>query len=474
MSVELMRQYQKEATVFSINNPASYQALDMGMGKTLIAITWAANIMRIDPRIPGVLVMAPLSTVYTTWPDEIKKWRPDMTHTILHGDTKDANLRDNVDFYIVNFDGIKWLWDAIKRYFKIHGVMPFRALILDEGSMVKNPRTKRFQILKKMMPLFPKWKVILSGTPAPNTLLELWPQYFLLDKGRRLGQTITGYKRSHFFQVDRMGFVWKIRPGEDTPIYDKIKDITYRLDAKDYLDLPKRIDNVIKVKLPDNRVKEYLTLEKLFFTELEELDDNIEAFNAMSLSMKLRQFCQGAIYDPEDIDLAADQRRVIPLHDAKLKALIDLVETSPGKPILCAIQFRFELAMIRKKFPKAPVIAGGVNQNEKTRLIKLWNKGKIPLLLCHPASLSHGVNLQTGGNIILWYGIPWSLEQYLQFNARLHRFGQLNTVFVHHLLVSGTIDEKIYLALKNKFKSQEELLNYLKGSTNDKANISTS
>lgn len=465
MSVELMRRYQKEATVFSINNPASYQALDMGLGKTLIAITWSANVMRMHKNVVGTLVIAPLRTIYSTWPDEIKKWRPNMTYTVLHGPNKSANLREDVDFYLINYDGLKWFFDEVRRYFKIHGKLPFKALILDEGSMVKNPKTKRFAILKKMMPLFPKWKLILSGTPAPNSLIELWTQYFLLDKGRRLGQTITGYKTSHFFQVDRMGFVWKIRPEEDVKIYDKIKDITYRLDAKDYIDLPPRIDNVIKIQLPTRNVKEYMQLEKLFFTKLEESGESIEAFNAMSLSMKLRQFVQGGIYDPEDIDLPADRRRVTFIHDAKLKALEELVESSAGQPILCAIQFRFELAMIRKKFPKAPIIAGGTSAEEAQKYIRSWNSGDIPLLLCHPASLSHGVNLQTGGNIILWYGLTWSLEQYLQFNARLHRSGQLNTVVINHFVIANTIDEKVMKALKNKFKNQRELLEYLREHT---------
>ena len=326
--------------------------------------------------------------------------------------------------------------------------------------MVKSTKTKRFKTLKKIVKGLTPWKTILSGTPAPNSLLELWPQYFLLDGGKRLGKTITGYKTSHFMQVDRMGFVWKLKPFQDIPIYKAVSDITYRLDAKDHLDVPERINNIVKVKLSPELMVKYKQLEKDYFTQI--ADDRIEAINAMARSMKLRQFIQGGMYHDDDIDMPSDQRRVIYIHEEKLKALVEIVEGAAGQGILCAIQFRFELRMIKKKFPKAPIIAGGTKPKDALRHFRDWNEGKIPLLLCHPASLAHSINLQRGSHIILFYGLPWSPEHYQQLIARLDRSGQRKNVIVHHLIIQGSIDEKVFKALSLKIKGQADFLEYLK------------
>jgi len=443
--------YQKKALTFCLQKRRCYLALDMGMGKTCISLKWCKHIL---PSVKGILVIAPLRTIHSTWPDEIEKWSPELSYVILHGPKKDQELHKTADLYLMNYEGIAWLFDSLKRLFKTKGSLPFRGVILDEGSMIKSPSTKRFKILRRLKDIFPNARMILSGTPAPNSLLDLWSQYFFLDDGQRLGGAYTRYKHDHFQQVDRMGFVWKLRPGQDKPIYQKIQDITYRLDAKDYLELPERIDNIITVNLPEEKMRQYKELEKEFFLELE--DTKFEAFSAASLSMKLRQFLQGAVY----VD---DKRNYKIIHKEKLNALKSLVEEADGQGILCAIQFRFELDMIRKMFPKAPVIAGGTNTKDAAKYIKQWNLGEIPLLLCHPASLSHGVNLQAGSHIILWYGLTWSLEQYLQLNARLHRHGQKKGVIVHHLIVKGTVDGRVFRALKAKFKTQSELLDYLKG-----------
>lgn len=455
-----LREYQENAVKFHLDNPSSYSAVDMGLGKTLIALTWATKVLQRDPKVNGILVIAPLMTVHTTWPDEIKKWNIPLTYSVLHGKHKQQALGEDVDLYIINFEGLPWLSDTLKDYYKVHKKLPFQGLILDEGSMVKAPNTKRFKILKHLVPALSKWRIILSGTPAPNTLMDLWSQYFLLDGGKRLGRGITKFRHGYFIQRDRRGFVWDIREGSDKKIYEAISDITYRLDAKDHLSLPPILYETIDIRLPDKVLKSYKELENEFFTELNDTD-SVEAFSVMSLSMKLRQFVQGAVYDPDDADLPADRRRVIPVHQEKLKALQSLVESS-GTGILCAIQFRFELEIIRKKFPNAPVIAGGVSKKEATKHIRDWNAGKVPLLLCHPASLSHGVNLQDGSSIVLWYGLTWSYEQYAQFNARLHRSGQRKTVVVHHLVAKNTIDTKVYRALKRKCKGMNELLTYLK------------
>lgn len=446
--------YQKRAIEWMKTRPKSYLALDMGLGKTAITLKWIKHILK---DCKGVLVLAPLRTVGTTWPDEIKKWTPGLTYTILHGPKKMENLNRKVDMYLINYEGIAWLFEALKYYHKSTGKVPFRALVIDEGSMVKSWETKRFKILKLLRPLFLKYMTVLSGTPAPNSLLDLWAQYFLLDAGARLEKYITHYKRHYFYQVDRMGYTWRINKGAKKTIYERIADITYRLDAKDYADLPEITHNAIKVPLSPKLRKQYKTLEDEFFLALDDADSaHVAAFSAAALSMKLRQFLQGAVY----IDADHNYRIV---HEEKLKVLKSMVEEAGGSGILCAIQFRFELEMIQKVFPKVPYIAGGVSAGQATKLINQWNRGELPLLLCHPASLSHGVNLQSGGHTILWYGLTWSSEQYLQLNKRLHRNGQKKAVVVHHLIVPNSMDGRIMQALNAKFKTQNELLDYLRG-----------
>lgn len=457
---QIIRPYQRAAIRFCLDHPASYQALDMGLGKTVVSLIWLANVMKRDPKVKGTLVLAPLRAVYATWPEEIEKWRPDLSFTLLHGPEKVGHLQIKRDIYLINYEGLPWLWNELRAYYKRYKRLPFNTLIIDEGSMVKSTRTKRFKILKKIVKGLTPWRTILSGTPAPNSLLDLWPQYFLLDDGKRLGKTITGYKSEHFAQADRMGFIWRLRPFQDVPIYNKVSDITYRLDAKDYLDMPERVNNIIKVELPKPLMLKYKQLEKDFFTEI--ADEKIEAINAMSRSMKLRQFIQGGLYHEDDADLASDRRRVTYIHNQKLKALEEIVEGAAGQGIICAIQFRFELRMIKKKFPKAPIVAGGTKPIDALRYFQEWNDGEIPLLLCHPASLAHSINLQRGSHIILFYGLPWSLEHYLQLIARVDRSGQKNRVIVHHLIVKGSIDEKVFKALSLKIKGQSNFLNFLR------------
>jgi len=448
-------EYQEKAIQFHLDNPSSYDALDMGLGKSLIAIEW---MKRNGSR--ATLVLAPLRTIYSSWPDELEKWAPALSWVRLHGPEKVQALSANADIYLMNFEGIPWLLDQLIQLHKTTGSVPFDSIVIDEGSMVKSHSTKRFKTLKKMLVLFPKWKLILSGTPAPNSLMDLWSQYYLLDEGERLGKFVTHFRCDHFHQVDRMGFVWNIRKGAKEIIYKAVEDITYRLDAEDYLDLPKRIDVVKLIRLSKKVLALYKKLETEFFLELDNVE--IEAFNKAALSSKLRQFVQGAVYT-EPAGTISGPRLYEVFHTEKLKALEDIVETANGQGILCAIQFRFELDLIKNKYPNAPIIAGGVKAEEAGRLIRLWNEGEIPLLICHPASLSHGVNLQMGGHIIVWYALTWSLEQFLQFNARLHRQGQINQVIIHFLVCEGTIDERVLKALQSKFKGQKEFLDYLKG-----------
>lgn len=437
--------YQIKALKFSLDNRASYQSLDMGLGKTLISIMWANNI-----EYEGLLVISPIKVMYNTWPSELKKWAPDMTYSILHGPNKLKALHTKADVYLINFEGIVWLFTAIKKMRQV----PFNAIIIDEGSKIKAHNTKRFKALRAMQDIFNAGKIILSGTPAPNSLLNLWSQYYFLDSGVRLGKAYGEYQARYFDPLDRDGRSWAIKPGVSQVIYDRIKDITFRLDGTDYIEMPDRVDNFIKLTLPPLAREKYDALERDFFLELGD-GKSVELFNSMALSMKLRQFVQGAVY-------INAQRDYEVIHNEKIEALQEVVEEAQGTPVLCAIQFIFELDLIRRVYPNVPVIRGGVSNTEATRLVGLWNERKIPLLLCHPNSLSHGMNMQYGSNIIVWLGLPWSGEVYEQFIGRLKRQGQSEkSVIVNHIICRNTIDIAVAQALRSKAKGQQALLDYI-------------
>lgn len=459
--------YQQSALNFSLSKRNSYQALDMGLGKTRIALEWAKQ------KQGRVLILAPYRTIYTTWPDEIKKWTPGMDHRVLHDYGK--TIRPYTKLMIINYQGLDWLYKELYRLFKEKKPMPFTSLVIDEGSMVKSHRTKRFKVLKDLRHLCTEGILILSGTPAPNKLLDLWSQVFLLDGGKRLGTSFNGYRTKYFEPHNSWGAVvipksvqeaekarWYLKkPEYEQEIYDKIKDLMYRLDGSDYLNLPSITYNTITVQLPESVKQQMKVLTSKKVLKVEEEKITVEF--AAALSMKLRQMTQGAIYFPKAEEEKIQRYKI--LHKAKLEVLKSLVEEANGQGILCAIQFKFELDMIRSVFPDAPAIVGG-SKDDFTDVLIEWNKGNIPLLICHPASLAYGVNMQAGSHILLWYSLTWSLEHYLQLNKRLHRQGQRFGVIVHHLIAEGTIDEVVLKALIEKQDIQQALLDYLKEETN--------
>lgn len=417
---------------------------DLGTGKTAMALTAVE-------KLPNpTLVLAPLRVCYSTWPEEIRNWSPTQTYTILHGSKKDTYLRLNRDLYIMNYEGLKWYHHAITHGFRL----PKRLnLILDESSFVKSPSTQRFKILQKLMPIFTEYRICMSATPAPNGLHELWSQFYMLDQGRRLGKTFYSFRNKYFQYTGPPIFKTIPFPTTGKDIFNKVKDCTFRLDANDYLKMPKITYNAINLALPPKLHKMYKSLEKDFFLEIAD-EVEVEVFNAAALSSKLRQFIQGCVYT----DKMGNYEKI---HNIKIEALKELRE-STSQPILCPIQFRFELAQIQKQIKGVPFIAGGTKAHEASVYITEWNRGNLPLLLCHPASLGHGVNLQAGGHILLWMGIPWSLEHYLQMNGRLHRQGQKRGVIVNHLVMKGTTDETIVKALSTKHITQRGLLNALR------------
>jgi len=444
-----MHPYQVKASQFCKDKKFAYLAIDMGMGKTRVAIEWAGSLSS------STLVLGPLRTIQSTWPEEIEKWS-DKTYQVLHGPTKGFN--DHKDFYLMNYEGLAWLYPVLLKMFKANMPLPFRSMIIDEGSMVKSPSTKRFKLLKVIKDVCKDGVIILSGTPAPNSLLDLWAQYYILDSGERLGSAFTGYKNTYFMPIDRMGFTWKIKSDEHADlIHKKIADNTYRLKAEDYLSLPECIFNTIAVELPPKVLQQIKTIEKDFLLSLD--DKTIAVNSAPALGNKIRQMIQGGLYTDDPGTTGTRAYHV--LHLEKLKVLKSLVEEANGQGILCAIQYKFELDMILKEFPKASYITSKCS-GDANEIIKSWNKGDIPLLICHPRSLSHGVNLQAGSHIIVWYCIPWSLEQWLQLNKRLHRQGQKNAVVIHSLVAKNTMDKRVVAALQTKEATQDNLLEFLR------------
>jgi len=443
-----LHEYQKKAIEFGVKNKTVFFAMDLGLGKTAVSLKIIKQLGL------KAIVFAPLRVIYTTWPEEIKLWTPQLTYSILHGpDKTNVFKRSKADILLVNFDGIKWFSkEVVKFYIKWHK----RILILDESSMIKSPSTLRFKLLKKMMPLWSNYRFCLSATPAPNGYYELWSQYYMLDKGEKLFPVFYQFRNKFFNYSGPPLYKTTIRKGAYEQIRDLIKPITYRLDANDYISMPDIIYNDIPLVLSSPLQKKYKELEDKFFLEF--VGAEATAFSAAALSMKLRQFIQGAVYT----DLRDGS--FYPLHHIKIDALEELLETSVGQPILCAIQFKFELRMIHEFIDKSiPCISGGTSVKDASNFITAWNESKLPLLLCHPASLGHGVNLQAGGHIMLWFGLTWSSEQYMQLNGRIIRQGQKSkSVIVNHLIMKNTIDERVVKALQNKISMQKILLDALK------------
>ena len=434
--------YQERAIEFCMDNPSTYLAVDMGLGKTAICLKLIERLKQ------PAMVFGPLNTILSTWPDEIAKWTPHLTYRVLHGSDKTLIGIDDVDILLMNYEGLPWFIKQTSKWKR-------RIVVYDEASMVKSHSTQRFKFLRSLSNLWTPTRLALSATPAPNTLHELWSQYYLLDSGTRLGKNISEFRKRYCstFSYPGMAFTkYEVRPEKKEEIYKQVEDVTFRLAAEDYLDMPEITYNTIPCKLTPALAKQYKQLEKDFFLKLDQ--GIITVTNAAQLSMKLRQFIQGGLY--------SEEHQWHDLHQIKLTRLKELLATSAGHPILCAIQFKGELTSIRQEIGSVPIIAGGTSAQDRKKYIDAWNAGSLPLLLCHPASLSHGVNLQSGGATVLWYGLTWSLEQYYQLNGRVYRQGQKNAVIIHHLVMQNTVDELVIKAIENKASGLAALLDYFK------------
>ena len=422
--------------------------LDMGLGKTTTSLT-AASDMLDDFQVCRVLVIAPLRVANTVWKQEASKWEhlQHLNIDICTGSAKDRLVKatSKADIHVINRENIPWLVENVKWRWDM--------VIVDESSSFKNMKSRRFKALKKVTKYF-KSIILLTGTPSPNGLLDLWSQIYLVDNGERLGRTMSCYKQRYFEPTGYMGYNWAIKDGSDSVIKEKIADICMTMSANDYLELPDRIDIYEKVELPASARKQYKDLEKELIICLED-DTDIEALSAGALVNKLLQMCNGAVYDVEG--------NAHEIHDVKIKRLKEIVEENEGENFLVAYNFKSDLERLTKAFPEAVVLSKSGDE------LGEWNKGNIKMLLAHPASAGHGLNAQYGGSAIVWFGLTWSLELYQQFNARLHRQGQQKPVRIIHIVAQDRVDQQVLDALNSKASTQQELLNYLKANL-DKGN----
>lgn len=423
--------------------------LEMGLGKTVITLD-AINQLRYDRLcVRRVLIIAPKKVAESTWQTEATKWQG-LAHlrcsTVL-GSLADrkAALAKSADIYIINRENTQWLVEYYKH------AWPFDMVVIDESSSFKNHQAKRFKALKLVRPRINRM-VLLTGTPSPQSLLDLWPQVFLLDGGARLGKTITSYRNTYFAPDKRSATIiysYKLRPGSEAAIYQRISDICISMRSADYLTLPELVYNDIPVKLDAAAQKTYDALERDMLLEIDE--STITAGTAAVLTNKLLQLCNGAVYDEDG--------QVIELQNCKIDALLETVEQLHGEHAVICYNFKHDKDRLLQ------ALAGTglrVAVYEGDKQMQAWNAGQLDLLLVQPASCGYGLNLQQGGHHIIWFGLTWSLELYQQTNKRLHRQGQEHPVFVHHLIVKGGADEDVIASLQSKDQTQESLLNALR------------
>ena len=443
--------YQKYAIAFIENHPVSAVLLDMGLGKTSITLTAINDLLFDSFLVHKVLIIAPLRVARTTWTAEVDKWNhlQNLICSVAVGTESERRnaLLKRADIYIINRENIGWLVEE-------SGVLfDYDMIVIDELSSFKNHKAKRFKSLMKVRPTVNRI-VGLTGTPAGNGLMDLWAEFRLLDMGQRLGRFISRYRDKFFIPDKRNGqivYSYKLLPNAEEAIYEAISDITISMKAADHLNMPELISTDYLVEMDDKEREIYERFKKNLVIELSS-DKELTASNAATLSGKLSQMANGAVYDE-----AGECCRI---HDRKMDALEDLIESANGKPVLVAYWFRHDLIRIMERLKKAGVYFCVISSDQS---IKDWNNGKIAVGLIHPASAGHGLNLQNGGSILVWFGLTWSLELYQQTNARLWRQGQKSgTVVIAHIVTRGTVDEQIVKALQRKELTQSAIIEAVK------------
>ena len=449
------RKHQQLAGDFLREHNRAALLLDMGLGKTVITLTRLAELFA-DFAVEKALVIAPKRVAEDTWTREAAKWDhlAGLRVVPVLGDQKHrlAALAAPGDIYVINRENVQWLVETCGKHWD------FDAIVIDELSSFKSPKAKRWRCLKRVAKLA---RIVwgLTGTPAGNGYIDLWPEMFLIDGGERLGHTLGEFRTKWFSPGAHKGnivYEWRLKPGAKEDIDRRLSDICLSMSKEDWLTLPPVVHNTVTVRMDAKERKLYDQLRRdcvlpLLGGELADMknfDQAIVGGTAATLSGMLLQMANGAVYDEDG--------GVVHIHDRKLDALADIAEEAHGQSLLVFYSYRHDIDRIRERFPQAVEIGG-------SETIRAWNAGEIPMLLCHPASAGHGLNLQQGGHIIVWFGLPWSLELYQQANARLNRMGQGQSVIVHHVVCEGTLDEKVLSALTEKDAVQKGLLDALKG-----------
>lgn len=442
--------YQEYATHRILDTNYIALLLEMGLGKTVSTLT-AIDLLLHDYFDAGrVLVIAPLRVADDTWAREVEKWdhlqHLRISKVLGSAAQRRKALKAEADIYVINRENVEWLVSELGTKWD------FDTVVIDELSSFKNHQSKRFRALRRVRPLI-KRVIGLTGTPAPNGLIDLWPQIYLLDQGERLGKTVTAYRERYFIPAERDGYTvykWKQKKEAEQRIYEAISDIAVSMKAEDWLELPPRVDRTVSVKLSEKAMALYEQLERDLLLPYQDAD--VVANTAAVLSNKLLQMASGAVYDEE--------RGVKLIHDAKLDSLEDIIEAANGNPVMVFYNFKHSLSRLQERFKQARTLRKGKDGNED---IKAWNNDEIPLLLLHPKSAGHGLNLQESScQTVVWYDQIWSLEEDQQANARVHRQGQKRSVVVMRLVAEGTMDEDAAAALERKATGQEALMQAVK------------
>ncbi|MCR4819034.1 MAG: DEAD/DEAH box helicase [Fretibacterium sp.] len=436
--------YQTYATHFIEDHREAAVLLDMGVGKTIITLTAIDALVRDLFDVSRVLVIAPLRVARDTWPVELKKWEhlKGLTYSVAVGteDERLAALRERTVIHIINRENVDWLVNKSGIPFD------YDMVVIDELSSFKSHQTKRFRALMKVRPKL-KRIVGLTGTPSSNGLMDLWAEFRLLDMGKRLGRFIGQYRETYFNPDKRnqhMIFSYTPKAGAEEEIYRQISDITISMRARDFLEMPERIESEVVVALSEKERQRYERMKTEMVLELGGTE--IDAVSAAALSNKLLQMANGAVY--------AEDGNSTELHSRKLDALEDIIEAANGKPLLVAYWYKHDRERIMARFDARDI--------KTSADISDWNAGKIPVALIHPASAGHGLNLQEGGSALVWFGLTWSLELYQQTNARLWRQGQKSTVVIQHIIAKDTIDERVLATLAKKDRTQAALIEAVK------------
>ena len=441
--------YQTRLKDFIIANRFAFLTVDMGLGKTVTTLTAVRELLEDYLEADRVLVIAPKSVAENTWTAECAKW-DHLEHlrvsVVMGTEAQRLKALDApADLYVINRDNVVWLVDHYG------ATWPFDTVIIDESSSFKNPQARRFKALRRVRPMLRRL-VLLTGTPSPNGYMDLWAQMWLVDMGQRLGRTLTAYRGKYFKPGRSNGhtvYNWILNPGASDAIGQLMADVTVSLKAEDWIEVPDLIETDVRIALGSKELAQYKTFERDQVLSLG--NEDIVAITAAALATKLLQFTGGAMYD--------DDHNWHPVSDAKLRALEDILEAADGDPVLVFYQYRHELERLQEYFKALhPVTFSG-----EPEILQEWNTGRVPLMLCQPASVQYGLNMQAGGHIIVWYTPTWNLEQYQQANARLHRQGQGRPVLCYRLICEGTIDERVVGTLKGKDGAQERLLELIRG-----------